>query len=631
MRNWGQLSTNLKKDLLEAVNANPGLLPQAAMKKITQDMLENNPYDPPSTCQVSKLPPEVLAHIFRVGTQMEVEAEYISDEEDEENYEMDDWTDEEDVDPDDLDKTVKDKLRTKGKVVEGQGGVMDVDEEEEEKREDELKGVLQFQVLVSHVCRHWREVALETPPLWTSLDFMEPAPYEKSQAWIQRAKNGPLDISIDCSIPTDEEDMEEHDEEHDEEHQEGLSRPSRNVITAEAHGEFYAKEHAACSHPPPQFSLTDLRQILDIIVPHVAQWRHLEVTVTVWEYMHTVLSRLSQCPAAPLLETLQLYYEEEIEEYDVFSPPELREPFCIFNGEAPNLRNVALYGVHLDWDRSVSLLSDLHDLEMTFHAEDVRPSYATFTQIIAANPNLDTFTLCLSGPKEHDAETNDWGTDPIEIPSLKAFVFNFHKASYAIALIKKLSLPNVHSLSMNYDSEDYTEFVKQLALPMPNSKKSLLAGLEHMKISGLPCNRASIEIMLGQLAGLKTFNINCSGEEETEIFKKLHPHVKPITGGPSSSHPKVYCPALYSITTTGVTGPEMRTFVESRKVAGAPLRRVMMSEDDEIDEKDVIWLRSQVEELEFFEPSDSEEEFDSEDEDEMLLSDDDDDQMDADY
>jgi hypothetical protein len=47
----------------------------------------------------------------------------------------------------------------------------DSDDEEEEDDEEDEEPDLAFQVLVSHVCRHWREIALGTHTLWTTLQF----------------------------------------------------------------------------------------------------------------------------------------------------------------------------------------------------------------------------------------------------------------------------------------------------------------------------------------------------------------------------------------------------------------------------------------------------------------------------
>jgi hypothetical protein len=42
-------------------------------------------------------------------------------------------------------------------------------------------------LLVSHVCKHWREVALRMSCLWTSLHFREPAHIPRAEAFLARA------------------------------------------------------------------------------------------------------------------------------------------------------------------------------------------------------------------------------------------------------------------------------------------------------------------------------------------------------------------------------------------------------------------------------------------------------------
>jgi len=598
-----QLSLAVKRDLVDnlakVMSNDASLTPEAAMLKITMDMLANNPYVPPKGCPVNDLPPELLAYIFQVGTQMEAEGE-LSEDDDDDDDELVDLADGWSSDGDGMD--VDGPSREDKKLDEDELG--DAGGEEEFGGESGVEDlVLPFQVLVSHVCRHWREIALESPTLWTTLSFTEGSPFEKSSIWIERSKGLPLDIHIDCTILDDEAIPGEDDAAAD-----SAFPPIRYRI--EPNGQVYTG-HPECRDPrPPALSLPDLSAILDVLVPHITQWRHFELTCSLYDYMHLLLARLSQCPAAPLLETLQLYHYEDCENYEVFSPRELGTSFLIFNGEAPMLRNVSLWGVHLDWDRSVSLLSGLRDLELAYHAKNVRPSWGTFTKMISSSPDIRTLTLCLSGPAQ-DEDDNDWGTEPFEIQSLTDLVLCYHEQNYAIGLVRKLSVPNLRSLTLDYDDEDYSEFAQCLTLPMPGRKKSWLAGLENLKIAGLPCNDKTIDTIFEQLVGLKTLNLNCSRDDEEKFFVRLLKSTG-VSGGF-----KLYCPNLHTITTSGITGAHMKAFIFARKAARVPIKRVLMSEEDDVDEQQEQWLRANVEEFEFFEPSDSEEEFIDEDEDEV--------------
>jgi hypothetical protein len=442
--------------------------------------------------------------------------------------------------------------------------------------------------------------------LWNKLDFTEGPPFAKSKVWIQRSKSSPLDICIDCTEP------DEHDYSGDDDFD--SDSESVRARTLGSHGDKYDEVHGECPHDPSFFSLDDLNSILDIIIPHVAQWRMLDVSVSYYEYMFTLLPRLASCPSAPLLKTLSLHhYEDAGEDGDedrVFEPPELNTPLLLFNGIAPNLVNVTLWGVPLDWDRSLSFLTGLQDLELAYHAKNVRPSFSTFSRILSASPELRILTLCLSGPAEYNDIDNDWSTDILEIPSLKDLVLCYHEPKYIIALMQLLCTPNVTSLVLDYDGADYSEFVQVLVNPMPGKSKSLLAGLEHLKIAGLPCNNNSAEMFMDQLAGLHTLNLNCTGEEEEIFFDLLwRPSVQ------SATPPKVYCPNLHTISTTGVYGQQMKKFIEARQAAGVPIRKVFMSQGDEVTDSQTQWIKDHVEALEFFEPSDEEEYIEMDEED----------------
>lgn len=52
--------------------------------------------------------------------------------------------------------------------------------------EDHCVGSVAFQLLVSHVCTHWREVALRLSCLWTSLTFREPIHVVRAEAFLTR-------------------------------------------------------------------------------------------------------------------------------------------------------------------------------------------------------------------------------------------------------------------------------------------------------------------------------------------------------------------------------------------------------------------------------------------------------------
>lgn len=496
-----------------------------------------NPYFPPSDgrCLVNQLlPPELLAHIFLLGT-----AQY------------DPLEDEDEYDDDD-------------------------DEDDE--------GPL-FEVLVSHVCRLWRDIALNTPALWTRIDFDdEITPYEMSQVYLERSKNAPLDISIDVTkdmaLDGAEQELRIHSEELDE--------------------------------------------MLGLVLPHVPHWRAIDISVSEYSVMHNALILMSQCPAAPMLEVLQLYhYEDPDEESETFSPAVFKEQkFVLFCGNAPKLQHVALWGVHLNWAES-RFLSGLIDLELAYHPKDVRPSFNDFSRILRKSPGIDTLTLCQSGPaggpvdwltsimeQPPDAKGKASSTVPSEpiasitLDSLKSFVIAYVEAEYATALAERLAMPNVTSLAIDFDEDaDFNGFLTTITRPSPATDKSLLGGLEALKLSGIPCtDTALIADAYAAMTNLKSINLNF--HFLSEPWHKLLAY-GPTTPG-SSTKPAVLLPRLEAMTTTGLDGRQVRHIVERRKDAGLTLKYLYMNEEDELEEEDEKWLKGNVAEFEYFEGSDEE-------------------------
>ncbi|TFK74785.1 hypothetical protein BDN72DRAFT_832871 [Pluteus cervinus] len=691
-----------RKDIMEGMRkvtiGDPSVNIQDAFIQVAENMMKDNPWVPPegTKCPIHDLPNEILAYIFGLGIQIEEEEEEEDGEDGEDgDYEPgEDEEDEEgeDADDDDDEKDRQKKKKSGGGVGDGERGgyrtgpsssskttdqaptrskpqrflvagtevqviktnfnLKDVTpywrdfpifrgtpikDEEEEKNEGEKEPkpeggdggedggggkeeddeddepVLPFQVLVSHVCRRWRDISLNTPLFWNKLNFTEGLPFEKSRVWIERARDMPLDLEIDCTVDDDED--EDDDEEEVEEKQDDDEDPELE----------------------PAINKEALAAILNLVIPYISQWRSLRFMVSYYEYMHMLLARLSRCPPAPQLEVLKLCHYEDCEEYDAFEPCDFVTPFQIFGGSAPNLKELGLWGVHLDWELSLGFFSNLVDLELAYHAKDVRPSFTTFAAMLLASPHLETLKLGLSGPA---GGVEDWGEDVIEAPSVAELVLNYHECKYIQELMAHLITPNVQRLGLAYDAEDYSEFGRQLAKPMPGKPQSLLAGLRQLKISGLPCDTKTIEGIFDQLTGLELLNLNCSSQEGDAFFCVLsRPKSPPSTSNASSSngdgtapstHTRststagilVYCPRLHTLTTTGITGAQMKSFVEFRKKAGVPLKAVFMGQDDEVSDKEEAWLMNNLESLQYFMPSDDEEVIDDDDVEEWATDDD---------
>ncbi|KAF9454717.1 hypothetical protein P691DRAFT_655384 [Macrolepiota fuliginosa MF-IS2] len=631
-----RLTQDLINKLAPLLKERPELSTLDAMGKISKEMLENNPFAPPegNKCPINMLPDELLTCIFEMGMFIELEAkifggseyEYETDTSDE-SCEDEDEDEDENAEDDDSDNT----------------GDLDNEESEDDGTDCLPEAEPPFQVLVSHVCKRWRTMALATPSLWVHLDFQKGASLDKHRAFVERAKSAPLEITIDCTSDTgmdlDEEEKEDLDKELMDCLQRTIDRSDSSLPVIFGDPNWHTRP--GLDGAPPlrdpledyHYSILELSDILDLLVPRVKHWRALSVSADNYRWMYLLLARLHQCGPAENLEVMELYVHDDDDTGETFQPRHLATRFTPFRGQAPRLRGVSFWGVHLDWDASLPILKNLESLELAYHMEEVRPSYQTLETILKS-PEIKELTLCLSGPKGAEDDWQNASVAPIQIPTLKHLALRYHSPECACSLLRYLDTPNTTSLTLDFDEKDYNSLARALCMAPHGRSKSLLAGLEEFKVSGLPCRSHWVDRMLEQLANVKHLILNCMGEGELffDVLLKAS-----ANSGAGSSSGKIYCPVLETITTSGISGKQMKSLIEAREKAGVPISRVFMSEKD-VDRSSVRWLKDHVKEFDYFEPSDSEEEvFEVDDMEDIEMDDfeeeeeDDDDDDDDDY
>jgi hypothetical protein len=494
------------------------------------------------------------------------------------------------------------------------------EEGDEENSMDEHRQRLPFKVLVSHVCRRWRTVAIDTSTLWTFLDFAEGPPFDKSRTWLERSKGCLLDIELDCTVDEDDANSSESDDREDTDaySSDDLVAPEDRIAMPGGPAPVKTKETKSLGRVSP----ADLPVVRDLILPHAARWRVFELMVNDYQIMYGILSTLAAIPEAPQLQALRLYNYDDNDDYDYdhFRPPHLRQPFAPFCGRAPNLLEVVLWGVHVDWE-ACAFLRGLGELELEYHAKDVRPPYEIFFRILEGSPDLHILTLSASGP---DGNPEDWPLDVIELPSVKHLILAFVEPSYASALMNRLVFPNLSTLALDFDTFDYSPFLAQLTRPPPNQRHSLCHDLVDLKISGMRCSPAALATFYAALPNLVSLNLNCYHLPRL-FFEYLYPgigdnggsgdgQVTAAAAATATAAGGCYLPKLETLTTSGICGGEMRDLLSKRKAV--PLKHVLMDSGADVDVEEEDFLRREVETFEFFDGSDDEDD----DEDDPVLT-----------
>ncbi|OBZ71269.1 hypothetical protein A0H81_08350 [Grifola frondosa] len=320
--------------------------------------------------------------------------------------------------------------------------------------------------------------------------------------------------------------------------------------------------------------------------------------------MYIALQLIGNIGPAPQLEVFRLYHYEDTEEYDTFMYGDQARDLNLvpFGGDAPRMRSIALWGVHIPWPGAAFLRTGgLVELELAYHTRDVRPAFVDFMNILRASPNLENLTLCLSGPTGNPA---DWSAEerqaaltdstapfvssaaePVVLPKLTELALSYLEPDYLTALLARLSFPALTSLAVDFEDADYSAFVQSTLAP-------LLSRVTAAKFSGLPCNAAAAGTALSAMSRVSSLNVN---------LDFLAPAWYTLLVGPP-----LVCPHLEALTTTGVGGREMKALVRARREQGAPLAAVYMDLEDEVSVREERWLARHVGTFERFEGSDVE-------------------------
>ncbi|KAH6912926.1 hypothetical protein BKA70DRAFT_1559369 [Coprinopsis sp. MPI-PUGE-AT-0042] len=640
-----RFTQDIQSSVQRILGLNPTLTPAEALLEVQKEMLKNNPFvaPPDGRCIINTmLPVELLTYIFRLGVEMDREGEDEEFEEVTEGQERKDLEEELESD-DDLEEDDGKELKvTLGlrdvemEVVEDGGDDPEWEDEEpeapmwsedsdsetetetdtdEESDEEDEDPHIPFEILVSHVCRHWREAAVNTPELWSWIEFVAPPQWEMYEAYLERAKGHPLTLDIDGSRPDDYA-LEDHPDHPD-----------------------YQPEHAE-GEPILFYSSKQIQRIFDMLIPLASQWHRVDICMSNHSDMEYVLKRLHEIPEAPALETIHMHDEEN--------------PLTLpFHGKAPNLRSVDLWGVHIDWDAAAPLFTNLKHFNLAFHIN--RPSFKMFATYLRNAPRLELLELDTSGPQakhsplispghtapiEADRERAEeadpwaWHAYPIEVPSLRELSLSGHEPDYACALAQTFFFPNLKGISISYPNGDFSNTIMAYATPSrrASSRRSMFQLIDSLQLLELGhVDDGARNTMFEALVGLKNLCLGAVDDEDedevsaavakfwTELYKNTLAVRKEEGGkapaitqkeetdeGETKIPPKLLLPHLSAIQTRGIDGTTMRKFVDARKSLGLPLKTVMMHSGSDVLSKDEKWLRANVEEFDYFSDSDEE-------------------------
>ena len=464
-----------------------------------------------------------------------------------------------------------------------------------------------YQGLISLVCRRWRTVIEGTPLAWANITVLDRQPFTTTKRFLRLSGSCLINVAVNWSVvPLDED---------------GILLNAYNV--------------------------DEMDYLFGLVLPEAHRWRSLSVAIEDYSLMLYAVQRL-QSIAAPNLRVLWLSHHDDDEPEEVV--PEMAAKYKLFQTlpGAPLLRDVTLWGVHIDWSSPI-FSSNLRKLALCYHHIDIRPGPQRFFDILSScSETLEEFTLEHSGPVLNAEDWDPYTSSKIELPNLHTLKVAFVAAEYARGVLGVLVARNVKELTLDFEDweneAEWNTLIRQLCTGGITSKEPMFPALTSLSLLSLPAEPVHLGTLLYYHPKIASLTINFN-YVQTDLIDTLgipipkilvppgllpewatvlHSQVaqyrdKPITEeqmADESVRCKIWvCPELRKLTVYGIGGEPLRLLVAGRKGGGVPLKEIWYADTCTLKMSDRAWLKANLEVFEEFEDEDDEE-LDEDDDDE---------------
>lgn len=268
-----------------------------------------------------------------------------------------------------------------------------------------------FPVIASHVCRIWRQHAINTPSFWAKLTFQSKIPHlEKYEEWLARLKDAPFDVHIGWQ-------------------------------------------------PFTSASIKHAKGIMRLIMPHISHIRSLRVSYVPTKILRLICDRLSDANA-PLLRALRVDMPSRRARLNS-NPPGKKswQPRPFHRGQMPSLTQVQLDGTPHDYimERFGETLSAFK-ITAGVRVETPHARTKFIQEILLRAPNLRVLGYHSVGIFYPDHPNQERQTfeipllPPITHPSLEELYIEGNRKD-TDALICSLRLPRARYLADRYGGE----------------------------------------------------------------------------------------------------------------------------------------------------------------------------------
>jgi len=337
---------------------------------------------------------------------------------------------------------------------------------------------------VSHVSSRWRAAALGASSLWTLIVVTFPVAagqIARAKAALARSRDRPIDVHIDLRDPdwTWESDEDQH-----------------------------------------QMKPVSVVEIMQWLGRSHLRWRSLTVLTDTWAPMHTFLAYSTMFSSLPKLEQLSLNRCNAFAGLPDAPDPVPSDSVELFGGNAhlPNLRHVALAGVHVNY--SCTGFRDLLSLDLRHQPRKVSPTIRQLRQLLHASPGLQS--LSLVALNSHSDEIGQDDGPAVSLTHLTGLTLGWWFVEDAVELLDALRFPVVENLALediaptlvqhDFIARDSTPILDTL-VKMGNrphdtaSSTSFPSSLRRLTINGVLLRPAAFSQFIPFLANLEELEL----------------------------------------------------------------------------------------------------------------------------
>ncbi|RPD54637.1 hypothetical protein L226DRAFT_464458 [Lentinus tigrinus ALCF2SS1-7] len=362
------------------------------------------------------------------------------------------------------------------------------------------------------VCQYWRDVAVNSPMLWTRVMMGTHHSTDRAILKLDRSKTAPLHICLDFSPRM------EHG-----------TVSTESIVTA-----------------------------MDLVRPAIWRWKTFHLIVPSRPQAHAALSRCKE--QAPQLEVLSVRVSHSMQE-DHYSKP----PLPLFERTTPRLRASSFTSFNFGWDPA--LLSNLRVLKLGGYWNGFSPSVDVILKTLRACPQLEELvlrnmsdvdpesctTLTPEVPEQDDyvlARVSD--TRAIQLPKLRKASFYYSGNLRTRTILSLLAFPALECVELCY-----LDNVSPMLEALRRQSLTVLP-LRHLRIESCFFNELRFARLLQRLSSLTSLELVDVEDATSNLMRNL--------ATPPVSQTWT-CPKLTTLSVEGCTSLDwetLRSIVESR-------------------------------------------------------------------